>query len=146
MYSDGDPKALRMLAQKAQKFETVLNDRYKAVFDPDTPPIDIYVLRSQGNVAKLMGGSKTTAGFYKPDTEGSIILSNREGAAASLTLIGTRRFSTNTRTISCCTTSSAPIPRGSPKVLPNCWRPWNSRPREGTKSAVHPNTAPMDCS
>lgn len=86
MYSDGDPKALRTLAQKAQKFEAVLNDRYKAVFDPDTPPIDIYVLRSQENVAKLMGGSKTTAGFYKPDTEGSIILSNREGASSELDL------------------------------------------------------------
>lgn len=86
MYSDGDPKALRTLAQKAQKFEAVLNDRYKAVFAPDTPPIDIYVLRSQENVAKLMGGSKTTAGFYKPDTEGSIILSNREGASSELDL------------------------------------------------------------
>ncbi|QCI93084.1 hypothetical protein [Novosphingobium sp. EMRT-2] len=86
MYSDGDPKALRTLAQKAQKFEAVLNDRYKAVFDPDTPPIDIYILRSQENVAKLMGGSKTTAGFYKPDTEGSIILSNREGASNELDL------------------------------------------------------------
>ncbi|KAJ8137498.1 hypothetical protein OY671_009289, partial [Metschnikowia pulcherrima] len=59
----------------------VLNDRYKAIFDPDTPPIDIYISRSQENVAKSMGGSKTTAGFYKPDTEGSIILSNREGAS-----------------------------------------------------------------
>lgn len=79
IYSEGSEKDLRDFAEKLERFDATLRDRFRIEGGKDPNPLTIYLVDRATDAGRLAGDGKSwVAGFYKPGLEGSFAVSNRE--------------------------------------------------------------------
>ena len=78
IYSEGSEKELRDFAEKLERFDATLRERFRVEGGKDPNPLTIYLVDRATDAGRLAGNSKMIAGFYTPDPEGSFAVSNRE--------------------------------------------------------------------
>src|SRR5438132_6427640 len=83
IYADESPDAVRRFAERLERFDSTVR-RLRDMSDPpltDSGRLRIYVLRSQGAVARLAGRSDV-AGFYHSRASGSVAFVPRSAGAS----------------------------------------------------------------
>lgn len=80
IYSEGSEKSLRDYAEKLQRFDATLRQRFKLTDAADPNPLTIYLVQRSEQAARLATGDSkaSVAGFYVASPEGSFAVSNRE--------------------------------------------------------------------
>ncbi|HEY0596785.1 hypothetical protein [Sphingopyxis sp.] len=80
IYSEGAERDLRDFAEKLERFDATLRNRFKIEGGKDPNPLTIYLVESASDAGRLASGSRgsSIAGFYSPSPEGSFAVSNRE--------------------------------------------------------------------
>ena len=89
IYSNGSERNLEQFAHKAEKFDAVLRIIFNRQPEQEPNRLTIYLLDSASSVDRLTGPRRTyTAGFYRPSSEGSFAVANREKAMNVMDLDG----------------------------------------------------------
>lgn len=89
IYSDGSSRQLQEFALNVERFDALLRQRFGVELDPDPYRLTIYMVSSSRKVSQLVGDkSGFVAGFYRPSSEGSFALSNRERGSSKYDLSG----------------------------------------------------------
>ncbi len=80
IYSEGNEKELRNFAEKLERFDATLRVRFKIEGGKDPNPLTIYLVDRAADAGRLASGrsGSSIAGFYRPASEGSFAVSNRE--------------------------------------------------------------------
>ncbi|WP_447757435.1 hypothetical protein [Sphingopyxis fribergensis] len=80
IYSEGSERELRDFAEKLERFDATLRNRFKIEGGKDPNPLTIYLVESASDASRLASGRSGSfiAGFYVPSPEGSFAVSNRE--------------------------------------------------------------------
>lgn len=80
IYSEGTERDLRDFAEKLERFDATLRYRFKVEGGKEPNPLTIYLVERATDAGRLASGKSgsSIAGFYRPDSEGSFAVSNRE--------------------------------------------------------------------
>jgi hypothetical protein len=86
VYSNGSERNLEQFAHKAEKFDAVLRNIFDRQPEQEPNRLTIYLLDDASSVDRLIDAD--AAGFYRPSSEGSFAVANRESAGSVLDLDG----------------------------------------------------------
>lgn len=87
LYSDGSLTKLEEFATELEMFDALFRQNFNLSTEPPPNRLTIYLLKDSEAVGEL-AGSKSTAGFYRPSSEGSLAVANRERGRGRTSLSG----------------------------------------------------------